>query len=434
MFPRRKLAALALLAAAVGCTDHDPPSPTGPDGAGAGPEAAAPAPNASAEANRLERQARRLARALDDPAFRQYLHTQLRESPVVEHKLHFQRLLSRDGGRALGALAKADGEMESAVLSDAAAGLTAELYFPVPGHLGRWDGGTNLLVATAIGDRDTPVAYDTRGRRVLLDPARPPDIPVLALVPLETDFDTPSGPEGAICDLVSCGGDGNGQGGGGSSGSGTGTTGGSLTPPSQSLYLTKAQFVDTFEGWLKGNPEFELHVLGPISSTDTATMVSFQCVGEHAPTGYQWDMNGTNWSSTTGVKVFTQAQMDAMNLAFPGKSYLVLALEDDDTACEIKTDEDRFGAALEALKSAYQSYIGLKDIKVATPGGIVRIVVAAKSGANLITAIANLIKTNDDLIGIAMADSVLGRTSPVGHWAVMQGKTKVNGWLNLEMR
>ena len=37
MFPRRKLAALALLAAAVGCTDHDPPSPTGPDGAGAGP-------------------------------------------------------------------------------------------------------------------------------------------------------------------------------------------------------------------------------------------------------------------------------------------------------------------------------------------------------------------------------------------------------------
>ena len=141
-----------------------------------------------------------------------------------------------------------------------------------------------------------------------------------------------------------------------------------MTPPSQSLYLTKAQFVDTFEGWLKGNPEFELHVLGPISSTDTATMVSFQCVGEHAPTGYQWDMNGTNWSSTTGVKVFTQAQMDAMNLAFPGKSYLVLALEDDDTACEIKTDEDRFGAALEALKSAYQSYIGLKDIKVADPG------------------------------------------------------------------
>jgi hypothetical protein len=110
-------------------------------------------------------------------------------------------------------------------------------------------------------------------------------------------------------------------------------------------------------------------------------MVSFQCVGEHAPAGYQWDMNGTNWSSTAGVKVFTQAQMDAMSLAFPGKSYLILALEDDDTACEIKTDEDRFGAALEALKNAYQSYIGLKDIKV-DPGRHRPIVVAAKSGAN----------------------------------------------------
>ena len=129
-------------------------------------------------------------------------------------------------GAPSAAMAKADGEAESAVMSDAAAGLTAELYFPVPGHLERWDGGTNLLVATAIGDRDVPVAYDTRGRRVLLDPARPPDIPVLALVPLETDFDAPSGPQGAICDLLTCGGDGSGEGGGGSSGSGTGGPGG----------------------------------------------------------------------------------------------------------------------------------------------------------------------------------------------------------------
>jgi hypothetical protein len=28
----------------------------------------------------------------------------------------------------------------------------------------------------------------------------------------------------------------------------------------------------------------------------------------------------------------------------------------------------------------------------------------------------------------------VGRTSPVGHWAVMQGKSQVNGWLNLEMK
>ncbi|HQR17431.1 MAG TPA: hypothetical protein PK948_03620 [Gemmatimonadales bacterium] len=427
MFARQRLAALALLAAAVGCADHDPSPPIGGPAEVAGPEAGPPLPGDAPEARRLERQARRLARALDDPAFRQYLRAQLAESPVIEHKLQFQRFLVRDGRRALGAMARADGEAEASISADANEGIAAEVYFPVPGQLERWSGGPDLLVATALGDHDAPVAFDTRGRRVLLDPKSPPATPVLALVPQESDFDRPGPPVGVICEVDCSGGGGGGTAGGGSGGP-------SGTPPSQSLYLTRAQFVDTFEGWLKGNPEFELHVLGPVSSTDSATMVSFQCVGEHAPSGYQWDMNGTNWSSSAGAKVFTQAQMDAMSLTFPGKSYLILALEDDDTACEIKAKEDRFGTALEALKNAYQGYIGVKDVKVLTPGGIIRVIVAAKSGASLITAIANLIKTNDDLIGIAMADSVLGRTSPVGHWAVMEGKTKVNGWLNLEMK
>jgi hypothetical protein len=245
MSPRHTLAALALLATAVGCADHDPSAPTESAGAVSGPEAATPVSGGSAEATRMERQARRLARALDDPTLRQYLRSQLRESPVVEHKLHFQRLLTRDGRRVAAAMANADGGPESAVLSDAAEGITAELYFPVPGQLEHWDGGPDLLVATALGDRDVPVAYDTRGRRVLLDPKTPPSTPVLALVPQETDFDDTPGPEGAICGVDDCGG-GGGGGGGGSTGGGTGGPGGS--PPSQSLYLTRAQFVDTFEG------------------------------------------------------------------------------------------------------------------------------------------------------------------------------------------
>ena len=105
----------------------------------------------------------------------------------------------------------------------------------------------NLLVATAIGDHDAPVAFDTRGRRVLLDPKTPPNTPVLALVPQETDFDRPPGPRGVICGIDSCP---DGSGGGSGRGDGrhrwVGGPGGS--PPAQSLYLTKAQFVDTFEG------------------------------------------------------------------------------------------------------------------------------------------------------------------------------------------
>lgn len=195
------------------------------------------------------------------------------------------------------------------------------------------------------------------------------------------------------------------------------------------LYLLT---LDTFEGWLKGSPEFELHVLGPASAGDTTSMVSYQCVGEQAPAGYYWDMNGTSWTGT--AKVFTQAQMDALEQANPGRSYLIMALEDDDTPCEIKMGQDRIADMFTALKNAYQSYIGVKDIKVITIGGVTRIIVAAKSAARLFAALASVIKTNDDLIGTAVADSVIGRTSPVGHWAVMEGQSKINGWLNLEMR
>ena len=429
MFRRHALPVLALLAAAIGCSDREAPTALESPGASSGPAAAAPVAGAtSPEGVRLERQARRLARALADADFRRYLKAQLAESPYTEHKLHFQRFLQRDGQRALAALGRAEAEGDAAVRSDADAGITAELYFPVHGDLDRWDGGTEVLVATAMADRDAPVAFDTRGRRRILSPDGPPDVPVLALVPDETDFDRLPGPSRVICDITNCPGTGS-----GGSGSGTTGTGGITTaPPAVSLRLSKAQFVSTYESWLKGDPEFELHVLGPASATDTSNMVSYQCVGEHAPPGYEWDMNTTNWSGD--VKVFGQDQMDALERTYPGRAYVILALEDDDTACEIKTGADRFGNAFTALKNAYQSYVGIKDLKVVTINGIIRVVGAAKSAASLINALANLIKSNDDLIGIAMADSVVGRTSPIGHWAVMEDKTKVNGWLNLELR
>ena len=420
----RMLAATALLALAAGCADHDPPTPPGSGQTIAGPAAAAPE-GGSAQGRQLERQARRLARALNDPAFRHYLQTELAASPVVEHKLHFQRFLQRDDRRAVEAMAAPDHEDPGNVIAEANAGLAAEVYFPVPGHLERWAGGPDVLVATAIADRDVPVAFDTRGHRILLDPDTPPDTPVLALVPQETDFDRPGGPQGAMCAFDECS-----IGGGGGGSGGSGSPGG--TPSVQNLYLTRAQFVDTFEGWLKGNPEFELHVLGPVVGSDSSAMTSYQCIGEHAPTGHYWDMNSTSWSGA--AMVFTREQMDALERAHPGRSYLIMALEDDDTACEIKMGADRVGDLLTSLKNAYQSYIGLKDIQVVTINGATRIITAAKSGASLISALANVIKTNDDLIGMAIVDSVVGRASPVGHWAVMNGSTKLNGWLNLEMR
>jgi len=426
---RQRLAALALLAAVAGCADHEPTSPAGTAGADPVPAAPPAAGSGGPEAHRLERQARRLALALGDAGFREYLRARLVGSPVREHKLHFQRFLAADGRRALAAMARADGEMESVVDTDATEGLAAEVYFPVPGHLERWDGGPEILVATALHDHQAPVAFDTRGRRRVLDPKAPPSTPVLALVPAEADFDGGSGESRIICEVETCGDNGGGGGGGSGSGGGGGVP---QSPPVLDLHLTRAWFNGDYEGWLKGNPEFELHVLGPASPTDTTNMVTLQCVGEHAPPGYQWDMNGTSWSGD--ALVFRQSQMDAFNQRYPGRAYVIMALEDDDTACEIRTDEDRFSSAFAALKQAYQQYIGLKDIQVVTIDGVTKVIAAARSAAALVNALANLIKTNDDIIGIAMRDSVVGRSSTVGRWAVMNGKASLNGWLNLEMK
>lgn len=426
MHGRQRLAALALLAAVAACSDHDPSSPTAPSEV-TGTAAAPPAAPDGPEAVRLQRQARRLARALARPEFRDYVRGQLVASPVAEHKLYFQRFLDRDGRRALRALADADREAESAVAGEAAEALAAEVYFPVPGHLERWAGGEDVLVATALHDRDAPIAFDTRGRRHVLNADTPPDRPVLALVPLETDFDRPGRPQGVICDIDTCP---DGGGGGGSEG---GTGGGpSLSLENRSLFMTKAWFTSDFEGWLKGNPEYELHVMGPNGITDSTNMITYQCVGEHAPPGYTWDMNSTSWAGV--AKVFTAAQMDAFNAKFPGQSYVLVAVEDDDTPCVIKTNEDRYTAMFGAMKEAYNSYIGLKDLQVLTGDGLARIIVAGKSAARLINALTNLIKTNDDVIGVAIRDSVAGRASTRGNWAVMNGPSVLNGWLNLEMR
>jgi hypothetical protein len=408
MSTRQLLAAFLLLAPAAGCADRDTPTPTEPTAA-----AMSAATPEEAEAARLERQARRLAKAMGDPAFRRYLQARLDASGVAEHKLHLQRLLKEDNGRTLAALARAGREDATAVAADAEAGLAAELYFPVPGHRERWAGGADVLVATALRDHEAPVAFDTDGRRRVLSAAAPPDVPVLALVPAETDFDRPEAPANAIC-ISNCGG-----------------TGGGGTPV-PALRVTRAWFNGDYEGWLKGNPEFELHVMGPTSAADTINLLSYQCVGEHAPSGYTWDMNSTNW--TGSAQVFSIAQMDAFQQKYPGKAYLVFALEDDDGACQIRTDEDRAAAMLRALSQAYKDYKAIKDIKIVTPDGVVRILKAAQSGSDLLNAIYNFIKTNDDIIGFAVADSVAGRSSSIGHWVVLDKNLNANGWLNLEVK
>ena len=171
-------------------------------------------------------------------------------------------------------LAAGDGEAEADVDGDATRAGTLEMYFPVAAHRAAWTGDENVLVATAERDGDAPVAYDLAGRRIVLSPDAPPSTPVLAVEPAELDFDAPRDVVAAKCTEETCGGGG----------------GGYVLPPTPGLYMTKAEFVESFESWLKGDPEYEIHIMGPAAKGDNTNLVSFQCIGEHAPSPYSWDL------------------------------------------------------------------------------------------------------------------------------------------------
>src|SRR5207253_7613510 len=103
--------ALALLVAALACSDRTPGTGPAP-GPATGRNAGAPE-GASARLAPPEQLARGLALALADPAFRARVHAELDRSPYREHKLPFQRFLASDGGVGLAALAHGTGRPAS---------------------------------------------------------------------------------------------------------------------------------------------------------------------------------------------------------------------------------------------------------------------------------------------------------------------------------
>src|SRR5437879_3448420 len=272
------LVALASLGAVIACDDNPVTAPERPAAPPAAPSASAAAP---------EKLARAVALALADPEFRAYVKSQLDASPFREHKLPFQRFLAANGGRAAAALAQSAGATRAAMLRAADAAIPLEFYFPVPAHLAAWAGDGSLLVATALRDHDAPVAFDPRGERRVLSPDEPPATPVLALVPVETDFRSP-------LSRVWCYGCGDEGGGGG---------GYPIVPP-PGLYLTQAHFTKTFEGWLKGAPEFEVHILGQSGQTDS--LKDYQCAGERQSWPYYFDQNNLDW--TGSVMLFSSEE------------------------------------------------------------------------------------------------------------------------------
>jgi hypothetical protein len=414
----RHAAALAAFVLTTACADRS--SPVEP-GAG-GPEgAAAAAPVVSDEQARQERLARRLAIALGNSAFREAVFTTLQQSRIREGKVHFQGFLAEEQGRRLQRLAELAQENEAAIAGDLAEAAPLEMYLPVPAHRRTWRGDDNVLVATALGDRDVPVAFDSRGRRLLLNPDQPPGTPVIAIGRAETSFEPTSGPSAVEGD--------------GEPGSGDealadsgGTSGGFFPPPASSspgLYMTYARINSSFEGWLKGAPEFEVHMLGQDGSS--GALKSYQCAGESAGIPYQYNHDNTEWRGS--VMLFSQAQLDSYKAQHPGQSLRILVMEDDDTRCIIKTDSARVARMFYQIATGYGQLTGGKDTLIS-----IKTYRKAQTLFNILKAVWSAIQSQDDLVGTAIEDSVAREYYSGANWIIKGENTVTQGALKLEMR
>ena len=394
------LVALVLVAA---CVDRTPvTSPPVNDGS-------VPAASLAAATQRSEGLARMVAKGLKNPAFRAYLKAQLDASPYREHKLQFETFLAANSGRGLREVASENNATKEDIAAAAKAAIALEVYLPVPAHRAAWQGDEHILVATALKDDDPPIAFDADGNRRVLDPKVPPATPVLAIVPVETDFSVQ--PARQTC--VEC--DGSGSGGGGSP-----------PPPPPGLYMTKSHFTQDFESWLKGSPEFEVHILGQKGTTDS--LYDYQCAGEHAGGPYYFDQNDLDWSGN--VLLFSKQQVDQYNAAHPGQNLRVFVVEDDDTACEIKTDPDRFQKIIFKVDSTYNRYTTGNDSSTV----VQKYWGYAKAAYNIWQALASWLKSNDELVGNAVKDDIVGAFYPGYNWFVKGENNITNGWIDLEMR
>ena len=240
---------------------------------------------------------------------------------------------------------------------------------------------------------------------------------MLAIVPVETDFaGAPTRPSPLVECISECDGGGGGW-------------GGSVAPPpaTPGLYMTQSHFVQTFEGWLKGSPEFEVHILGQKGQTDSLT--DYQCAGEHQPVPYSFDQNDLDWSGN--VLLFSKAQLDSYNAAHPGQNVRVFFVEDDDAACQIKTGNDAMQNMLKSVDAANQALTAGKDT---TDDALQKLWKFARAFLQFVEQATSLINTNDEIIGNAVQDSIAIEFHDGFNWIVKGDGNVTNGWMKLEIR
>ncbi len=240
----------------------------------------------------LQQMTRSVATALADPDVRKQLYDALHASPYREHKIHFAAFLRGNGQSLLRAITAESASRQDRTQNSGAATnvvlamldsiVDLEFYMPVKKHLDLWDGSANLIVASALlDDGRTPDGFDLNGRPVALTASRPPTIPTLALVPVETDFSkipslSPAKSAGAVAS-------------------------------EPGIFMTRAIVYEDWEGWIRGSPEFEVHVFQTDADDEYIDQL---CAGEQQVPPYEWnDAETQEW--TGEVQLATESRLAA---------------------------------------------------------------------------------------------------------------------------
>lgn len=382
---------LSVVAGLGACGDSLQPS----DGAGVSepaPEEEPGAPSAPAPTPPNEVVAKALALALQDPDLRLAVFREMSSSPVKEGKLHVPTYLRAGGTRLLAGMARAAELSEAELLALLDSTRALELYMPVEEHRAAWSGGDDVIVATQMDEAVAPVGVDLNGDAVPLSLDGPPEIPVIALVPVES-FDAEGRPYGR--DIAPK----------------QGTEANLLGW--YGLWVNEVHTGHDYESWVKGKPEFELHL------QNANTRADISCPEEDfSAEPYRWDMNGLHYYND-----FLLATEGAIPLNTPVE---IAMYEDDDTRCVIKDDKDYIKLTIDVINAA---------------GGVVGFALGKKTSVNNQfildlfngwVALKSIILGNDEFVGVATGLSDVGSTAKT---FTLYNQAKVpTGYLTLQWK
>lgn len=351
---------------------------------------------------------RLVALAFAKPAIRNDLRGDLRESRHTrEHKLELRaHVKGQSGGRLVAEMARAGGISTDSVNALIGRVRPLEMYMPGAANRATWAGGSDLLVASQLTEQDIPVGYDLSGARVTLSLKEAPALPTISLVPVETNFansldakkfknaDDHGGTTiGTWAAAGACGGS-----------SGVRCDVGTVLPPGvapDGMYLTEMHVVDAHEPWIKGDPELELHVLGPDDRFAVTQGVDKYCDGEvqdQLHSAYFWNMDGNDWSAPVGSGaplIMDRKAINDFQAKFPNAAVNLMLWEDDaGTSCDITTDRSIGQTLRDAVGPALGAGIVFKK------DSVYNVRAAAKAFViEVLKKIGTWISGNDDYVG-----------------------------------